>query len=405
MNIFRLLVTPLALAAAFAVAMADPPPYRDTERRPAAETQPPVRFLSCADFRNVPVVDPKGRSIAKVNDLVIDTRWGYAPYAVIATGGLAGIGEHKAAVPLRALVWDARTRQFTLNMSDERLKALPAFDTEHLDSLDSNENRERLQQDFGEMMEDRRAFTHDSYTTQFNDRRTVTMTGKVLSVDRRPDASIGDTCTRLRLAVDGSQSERTVILGPSWYIARQSYMPKEGDQVEVTSAPTTRAGVDIASRVTSDESALVLRNDEGVPVWSGSTPLSPDELRTAIPRYILLKDFIGAPVRSGDEQPFGSINDAVIDRSGRVRFVIVSSGNAKGTAASKNGVPWDVIVRTEKILFAIEKDAADLKNAPTVKAPVDDLASSTLRRSIYSFYEIEPRATRQNSTQDALSDE
>src|SRR5262249_46014690 len=122
MSILRSLVTPLTLAAAFAVALADPPPYRDTERRPAADTQPPRRLLSCVDFRNAPVIDARGRSIAKVNDLVLDTRWGRASYAVIATGGLAGLGEHKAAVPLRALTWDPGTRKFTMNTSDDRIK-------------------------------------------------------------------------------------------------------------------------------------------------------------------------------------------------------------------------------------------------------------------------------------------
>jgi hypothetical protein len=62
-----------------------------------------------------------------------------------------------------------------------------------------------------------------------------------------------------------------VHLGPMWYIERLDIRIKKGDQVEVKGARAKMAGKPtiIASEVKKGDTIIILRDENGVPVWSG----------------------------------------------------------------------------------------------------------------------------------------
>ncbi len=62
-----------------------------------------------------------------------------------------------------------------------------------------------------------------------------------------------------------------VHLGPEWYIGRLDTKIAKGDTIEVKGARATFFGKPaiIASEVKKGDSVLVLRDSQGIPVWSG----------------------------------------------------------------------------------------------------------------------------------------
>ncbi|HOJ43509.1 MAG TPA: hypothetical protein PLW88_06280 [Syntrophorhabdaceae bacterium] len=63
----------------------------------------------------------------------------------------------------------------------------------------------------------------------------------------------------------------SVHLGPEWYISRLDTKVEKGDKIEVKGARTTFFGKPaiISAEVKKGDTTLVLRDAQGVPVWSG----------------------------------------------------------------------------------------------------------------------------------------
>lgn len=72
-----------------------------------------------------------GEDLGEIKEIMLDMRSGNVGYAVLAFGGLFGMGEKLFAVPWRALELDTENKRFVLNVDKERLKAAPGFDRDH----------------------------------------------------------------------------------------------------------------------------------------------------------------------------------------------------------------------------------------------------------------------------------
>jgi len=81
------------------------------------------------------VVNPRGEQLGKIRKIMIDVRSGRVAYAVLAAGGVAGVGERLHAIPWSALVLDADNKCFVLDVSKERLLSAPGFDKDHWPSM------------------------------------------------------------------------------------------------------------------------------------------------------------------------------------------------------------------------------------------------------------------------------
>jgi sporulation protein YlmC with PRC-barrel domain len=110
--------------------------------------------------------------------------------------------------------------------------------------------------------------------------------------------------------------------------------------------------------------------------------------------WILDSDRIeGMTVKSRDGKEVGTISDVMLDtKSGRVAFVVVSSGGVLGVGDRKYVVPWEALsVRQSGDYwegYFAKMDAEKLKNAPEY---TDDMISQGYdQRSIYNFYGLAP---------------
>lgn len=74
------------------------------------------------------VAGTDGESLGTISELMIDAESGTIAYAVLAFGGVLGVGEKLFAVPWRAFDVDPATDSVSLAMPRERLEALPGFD-------------------------------------------------------------------------------------------------------------------------------------------------------------------------------------------------------------------------------------------------------------------------------------
>jgi len=81
------------------------------------------------------VINTQGDDLGTIQDIMIDVPRGRVAYAVLATGGVLGIGSRLHAIPWTSLTLDANRKCFVLNVDKERLQNAPGFDKDHWPSM------------------------------------------------------------------------------------------------------------------------------------------------------------------------------------------------------------------------------------------------------------------------------
>ena len=79
--------------------------------------------LSAADVRSA-----AGENVGKIVDFMLDTEQGSVVYAVLAVGGVLGVGAKMLAIPPEDLRLDAGRRCLELAVDTEALAAAPGID-------------------------------------------------------------------------------------------------------------------------------------------------------------------------------------------------------------------------------------------------------------------------------------
>jgi sporulation protein YlmC with PRC-barrel domain len=90
------------------------------------------------------VKDASGRSIGKVEDIVLDKLSSNIMFAVVGFGGFLGIGEKYHPVPWSTLDYDESEGGYVVNLSKEELKAAPAYSMDELTQGDGTQFRDRV---------------------------------------------------------------------------------------------------------------------------------------------------------------------------------------------------------------------------------------------------------------------
>jgi hypothetical protein len=74
----------------------------------------------------------------------------------------------------------------------------------------------------------------------------------------------------LTLRVDNQTYD--VHVGPSDYVSKNGFTFSDGDQIQVTGSKIKVGGTDtiIAREIKRGDKAIVLRNSQGIPMWSGA---------------------------------------------------------------------------------------------------------------------------------------
>ena len=99
------------------------------------------------------VYDARGNLVGKLEEIVIDTRTGCVRHAVLAVGGILGIGRRRLAVPWSALTPDADYRRCIVDVTQMQLTAVRVPDNDpwlrRRDSAHAGEGFSRPSRVFG----------------------------------------------------------------------------------------------------------------------------------------------------------------------------------------------------------------------------------------------------------------
>lgn len=98
---------------------------------PDERTGPGPDLMGAATLIGNAVCNHRDESLGDIKEIMLDMRSGTISYAVLAFGGLFGMGEKLFAVPWQALVLDTRRKRFVLNVELARLKDAPGFNQSH----------------------------------------------------------------------------------------------------------------------------------------------------------------------------------------------------------------------------------------------------------------------------------
>jgi hypothetical protein len=82
-----------------------------------------ANVLTTAEVRS-----PAGEHVGKIVDFMLDTERGSVVYAVLAVGGVLGVGAKMLAVPPAALRFDADRRCLEITVDTATLDAVPGID-------------------------------------------------------------------------------------------------------------------------------------------------------------------------------------------------------------------------------------------------------------------------------------
>ncbi len=232
------------------------------------------------------VINVKGETLGKIEDLVVDIDTGRIVYAVLDSGGFLGIGSKLFPVPWESLAALPSEGIFFLNQSKEQMEKAPAFDKKNLPNMEDMHWGEGIFKHYGVPGYEQRGpmgygygygggypgpGRGDPYKKIFDSKTIKTISGQVIKVDQVPEPGL-DMEMRLIVFID-KKEVLPVYLGPSFYIvgSEQAKRFKIGDQVTVTGSQATRGGEPfmIATTVKRGNEVLRLRDKDGNPEWIG----------------------------------------------------------------------------------------------------------------------------------------
>ncbi len=242
------------------------------------------------------VINEKGETLGKIEDLVVDIDTGRIVYAVLESGGFLSIGDKLFPIPWASLAALPSEGIFFLNQSKEQMEKAPAFDKAKLPNIadaqwgqdifkhygvPEYEYRGQLGYDYGYG-----GYGHGSYygspmypaagregpyQSAFDSKTIKTISGQVIKVDQVPEPGFG---MQIRLTVFTDKKEvLPVYLGPAFYIVGPEEVKhfKIGNQVTVTGSQVIVRGVSfmLATTVKQGNEVLRLRDKDGNPEWIG----------------------------------------------------------------------------------------------------------------------------------------
>ena len=238
------------------------------------------------------VINVKGETLGKIDNLVVDIDTGKIVYAVLESGGFLGIGDKLLPVPWESLAALPSEGIFFLNQSKEQMEKAPAFDKNNLPNMGDMHWGEGIFKHYGAPGYEQqgpigRDYGYDypgygygmylgpegkdPYKKIFDSKTIKTISGQVIKVDQVPEPGFG---MQIRLTVFIDKKEvLPVYLGPAFFIigSEQTKHLKIGDQVTVSGSQVTVRGEPfmIATTVKRGNELLRLRDKDGSPEWVG----------------------------------------------------------------------------------------------------------------------------------------
>jgi sporulation protein YlmC with PRC-barrel domain len=223
------------------------------------------------------VVGSDGKEIADIEDLIIDSRKATVEAAVLSFGGVLGIGEKIAVVPLDAMSFDAIEEHFTVRTTRANLEAmalpgnkLPAM---HDDTwLADSRKRLGVSKDTGVAdasapKGDRTTRERNVFDDTYDSGKAEKVAGTITTIGSVRIAS-GEDRLRLRVRTDAGH-QVTVYAAPQTHAEQRSLGLRAGKRVEIEGCPVAHGSqtVLLAGEITSDGKTVELRDSDGKPTW------------------------------------------------------------------------------------------------------------------------------------------
>jgi sporulation protein YlmC with PRC-barrel domain len=234
------------------------------------------------------VINMKGETLGKVENLVVDIDTGKIVYAVLESDGFLDIGDKLFPVPWKSLAALPSEGIFFLNQSKEQMEKAPAFDKNNLPNMADMNWGEGILKHYGVPgyeqqrpigMDYNPDYSYgeysgpkiDPYMKIFDSKTIKTISGQVIKVDQVPEPGFG---MEIRLTVFIDKKEvLPVYLGPAFYIVGVGLGKdfKLGDNVTVNGSQVADRGEPfmIATTVKRGNDVLRLRDKDGTPEWIG----------------------------------------------------------------------------------------------------------------------------------------
>ncbi|MHB8909824.1 MAG: PRC-barrel domain-containing protein [Syntrophales bacterium] len=239
------------------------------------------------------VINRKGETLGKIENLVVDIDTGKIVYAVLGSGGFWGLGDKLVPIPWEALAALPSEGIFFLNKSKEQMGKVTAFDKDNLPDMTDLHWGEDIFKQYGVPGYVNRGILaygygigysgyygypmhpgsvkEDPYKEIFDSKTMRTVSGEVIRVDHVPEPGF-DMDIRLTVFVEKKEI-LPVYLGPAFYIvgSEQGKYFKRGDKVTVTGSQVTVRGETfiLATTVKRGNEILRLRGEDGTPGWVG----------------------------------------------------------------------------------------------------------------------------------------
>lgn len=107
------------------------------------------------------------------------------------------------------------------------------------------------------------------YAGMYNPDTLETISGEVVSVDKITPGK--NMSSGVHVVLKGESETIPVHLGPLWFIENQDVKIEPTDKIEVKGSRITFDGKPaiIARELTKGDEVLILRDENGLPVWSG----------------------------------------------------------------------------------------------------------------------------------------
>jgi sporulation protein YlmC with PRC-barrel domain len=236
-------------------------------------------YIRATELKGKDVLGTGGNKVGDVSEFAFSPTSGRVPLLIVKVGGLAGMGSREVVVPWDALQYTKQGEKLAINADEETLKGAPQLDKAGFAAVNDPEFRQRVHSFFGYGGADNRpgmrgndrtagGWTRSSdYNKLFTSGEKTTVNGTVVSLGHAPPMKGMSDAATIKVRTD--QGEKTVQLGPTWFINRQDLRFMPGEQVTIKGVRANVEGEEVilATEVSTNEGMLRLRTDDGRPNW------------------------------------------------------------------------------------------------------------------------------------------
>ncbi len=110
----------------------------------------PMNLVRASELKDNKVKNRSNEDLGKIEELMIHLDSGKIAYAVLSFGGILGIGNKLFAIPWNALSFNRDRKEFTLDVSKDRLENAPGFDKDNWPDMASPEWAENVHKFYGQ---------------------------------------------------------------------------------------------------------------------------------------------------------------------------------------------------------------------------------------------------------------